>query len=112
MLKVNIGISSDHRGYAFKEYLKFQTLIGDYTIVWHDFGCFTSERCDYPPFAQKVAQAIRKHEVQWGVVLCGSGIGMAIAANRYPGIYAGIAWNSDVARKAKEDDNVNVLRIS
>lgn len=111
MVKINIAVSADHRGYIFKEYLKLQTQLGNYAIVWHDFGTFSPERTDYPPFAQDVVHAIRKGEVQLGIVLCGSGIGMAIAANRFPGIYAGVAWNPDVARKAKEDDNVNVLSI-
>lgn len=110
-MKISVGIGADHRGFAFKELLKLEVAAGDYEIVWHDFGCYSAERTDYPPIAHKVVQALQRTEISCAVLLCGSGVGMAIAANRFKHVYSGVAWNPEVARAAKEDDNVNVLSI-
>ena len=110
-MKIQVGIAADHRGFALKELLKYEVAFGDLEVTWHDVGCFSAERTDYPLFAHKIVQALQRKEISCAVVLCGSGIGMAIAANRFKHVYAGVAWNPDVARAAKEDDNVNVLSI-
>ena len=102
---MKIAIGADHHGFAGKEYIKQQ--LND--IEWVDVGTFNEERTDYPIFAQKACKALLEGEVDCAVLLCGTGIGMAIAANRFPKIYAGLAWNSEIARLSKEDDNVNVL---
>lgn len=102
-MKVSIG--SDHHGFEHKERIK---IFFD-TIDWTDVGAYSAERSDYPLFAHFVAQDIVENRSQKGILLCGTGIGMAIAANRYKGIYAGLAWNQEVARRAKEDDNVTIL---
>lgn len=102
---MKIVIGTDHKGFLAKEFLKQQ--LSD--IEWLDVGTFDEERTDYPIFAKKVAQAILDGQAQQGVLLCGTGVGMAIAANRFSGIYAGLVWNEEIARLAKEDDNVNVL---
>lgn len=109
MKEIIIAIGADHRGFAMKEYLKKECKFFDSTLTWLDVGVYSEERSDYPLFAIKVAQAVLQKNAHVGVLLCGSGVGMAIAANRFPGIYAGLAWNEDVARQAKEDDKVNVL---
>jgi len=111
MKSINIVVGTDHRGYHQKEMLREAVMIGDYFITWHDVGCFSVERTDYPIFAQKAVHAITQGECQLGVLLCGTGIGMSITANRYKGIYAGLAWSSGVAQKAREDDNCNILVI-
>lgn len=111
MKKFKIGIGTDHRGFAYKEAVKLDVALGDFDIEWHDFGTYTADRTDYPVYAQKVVRALQQKEIQCAVLLCGSGVGMAIAANRFPHIYAAVAWNVDVARAAKADDNVNVLCI-
>jgi len=110
-MKLKIGIGTDHRGFAYKEVVKLDVSWGDFAIEWHDVGAYSDERTDYPIYAHKAVQALQKKEIQYAVLLCGSGVGMAIAANRFPNIYAAVAWNSDVARAAKADDNVNVLCI-
>lgn len=102
---MKLAIGADHHGFPGKEYLKQQLT----DIEWLDVGTFNTERTDYPLFAKKVCEAILKGQAQQGILLCGTGVGMAIAANRFTGIYAGLAWNKEVARLAKEDDNVNVL---
>lgn len=104
---MNIAVGADHRGFAYKEYIK-EIMSG---ITWTDVGAFTDERSDYPIFAQKLSTLIVAGQIDGGVLLCSSGVGMAIAANRYKKIYAGVAWTVEVAQACKEDDNVNVLVI-
>lgn len=111
--RISIAIGADHRGFQHKEILKTITFVTEHQseIIWHDVGCFTPERCDYPPIAQMACNLILEHKADLGILLCGSGVGMSIAANRFRGIYAGVAWNTDVARAAREDDHINVLVI-
>ena len=108
---MNIAIGADHRGFSTKAYVKQYVVGGDDPIAWIDTGAFDEERSDYPIFAQAVCQSILQGDAQRGVLICGSGIGMAVTANRFPGIYAGVAWNEQVARHGRENDNVNVLVI-
>lgn len=111
MKKITIALGTDHRGFALKEFLKQQIIVGDYALNWLDCGAFNGARSDYPPFAQLVCENIITEQASLGVLLCGSGIGMSIAANRFDGIYAGLVWNADIARVAREDDNCNILVI-
>ena len=109
---MKIIIGSDHRGFAYKQLIQEQMRDIDLTpIEWIDVGAFDKERSDYPQFAIDVAQRIVQKQAQFGVLLCGSGVGMAIAANRFPGIYAAIAWSEEAAIMGREDDNTNVLVI-
>lgn len=108
-MELRIAIGADHRGYQLKEYLKTVPLFGNYTIEWVDVGTFAPDRTDYPIYAQKLSGLLLNQQAQSGILLCGTGTGMCIAANRFPGIYAGVAWNETVARLNREDDNCNVL---
>lgn len=100
-----ISIGADHRGYD----LKIKIIEHFKDIKWIDVGTNSKERTDYPIFAQKVCKSILEKEADFGVLLCGSGIGVGIAANRFKGIYAGVCWNAEIAKLAKADDNINVL---
>lgn len=102
---MRIAIGADHRGFQLKEFLKNELP----KIIWMDVGCFSEKTCDYPEFAHVVVQALKEKKVDYGVLLCGTGIGMSIAANRHQGIYAGLVWQEDVAQRAKEEDHVNIL---
>ncbi|MFA6527131.1 MAG: RpiB/LacA/LacB family sugar-phosphate isomerase [Candidatus Babeliales bacterium] len=105
---MKISIGADHRGYNVK-----QAIMAEFNdIDWIDVGTDSSERTDYPLFAELVCQKILTKEVEAGILICGSGIGMSIAANRHKGIYAGLCWNPEVARVAKQDDGVNVLVVA
>lgn len=104
-----IALGADHRGYKLKEYLKQQSLFGSTSVTWLDVGAVDAERSDYPVFAQDVSQAVLAGKADCGILLCGTGVGMAIAANRFKGIFAAVAWNEVIARASKEDDNSNVL---
>lgn len=104
---MKIAIGSDHRGFEQKEFIQKNLVISQ--REWIDVGCTSSARCDYPEFAQRVAQIIQNGQADMGVLLCGTGVGMSIAANRFKGIYAGLAWNETIAKLNKEHDKVNVL---
>ncbi|MEX0671767.1 MAG: RpiB/LacA/LacB family sugar-phosphate isomerase [Candidatus Babeliales bacterium] len=107
---MRIAIGADHRGYAMKLHLKQNFVMhADHVVDWIDVGCANDTYCDYPPYAIDVAELLQNKEVDRGVLICGSGVGMSIAANRYFGIYAGLVWNNDTARLARQHDNVNVL---
>lgn len=107
MSKERIVIGADHRGYALKSYL--MSVITE--IEWIDIGTYDEQSADYPIYAKKACDMIHNAElnVHKAVLLCGSGVGMAIMANRCEKIYAALAWNSAVARQSREHDNANVL---
>lgn len=107
---MRIAIGADHRGFSGKEYIKQNVVvIKSDQITWLDVGTFQADRVDYPIFARQVCEAIRGGQADCGVLLCGTGIGMAIVANRFSKIYAGVAWNREIAGASKRDDNCNVL---
>lgn len=107
---MKIAIGTDHRGFHMKLLLKEQLrTFKEQPIEWLDAGCFTAQRCDYPEFAVKVCQEVLKGTADCGVLICGSGVGMSIAANRFSGIYAALVWHEETAKLAKEHDGANVL---
>jgi ribose 5-phosphate isomerase B len=109
-MKYNIAIGADHRGFMLKEFIKSYTF-QNYEIEWLDVGTFSSERTDYPLYTVAVCHAVLEKKTELGIVLCANGVGVTIAANRFKYIYCGLAWNSQVARQAREDDNSNVLAL-
>lgn len=104
---MKISIGSDHRGYDLKSFI----IQSFKEIGWLDVGTDlgASTRVNYPMFAHKVCKNILENKSELGILICGSGIGISIAANRFKKIYAGLCWNKEVARLAKEDDNINIL---
>ena len=104
---MKIVIGADHRGYAYKEAIKNQLT----TIEWLDVGAFSNERSDYPLFAHSASKEVAAGVAQAGVLLCGSGVGMSIVANRYRDVYAALVWNTKIAQQSKEHDNANMLII-
>lgn len=105
-----IYIGADHRGYQLKEQLKTYLSGRGYKLA--DLGTDSEESVDYPLIAAKVAEAVKEDPNNRGILLCGSGVGVCIVANKFKGIRAGEAWNADVARRARTDDNINILCIS
>jgi len=104
---MKIIIGSDHRGYELKEAIKKN--FSD--IEWVDVGASNREdHVDYPVYVKKLCSQISDVATR-GVLVCGSGIGVTIHANRFPGIYAGLCWNESVAIAAREHDNINVLTL-
>lgn len=108
---MKIVIGADHRGVAYKSYLKTIGAIGNQQIEWIDVGTDTDERTDYPYFAQKLCTTVKAESIAHGILICASGVGMAVAANRYSHIYAALVWNNEIARLAVAHDNANVLVI-
>jgi len=102
-----VAIGADHRGFVQKELLKKRLS----ELEWLDVGAHNKKRSDYPVFGRAVAEAVLAGQAERGILLCGSGVGMAIVANRYRGIYAGVSWTQEVATHARRQDNVNILVI-
>jgi ribose 5-phosphate isomerase B len=107
---VRIAIGSDHRGFALKEALK--ELLAELGHEWVDFGCQTEEPVDYPDIARPVAEAVAAGEYERGILVCGSGVGMSIAADKVKGIRAALCENGFTARLARQHNDANVLCLS
>ncbi|MDX1916973.1 MAG: ribose 5-phosphate isomerase B [Rickettsiaceae bacterium] len=102
-----ISIASDHAGFSHKAYIKNKLEKTGYVIL--DHGCNSIETCDYPDYAQKLCSSILEKQSDCGILICSTGIGMSICANRFSGIKAALCCNEFMARKAREHNNANVL---
>jgi ribose 5-phosphate isomerase B len=102
-----IPVGADHAGYALKERLVSELRRLGYEPL--DLGTHSTESTDYPEYAHEVAARVEHHDAERGVLLCGTGLGMAYAANRHPGVRAAVAWSPEVARLAREHNDANVL---
>lgn len=106
-MPTKIAIASDHAGYSYKN-----AIIKKYPqIEWEDLGTDSSLACDYPDFGAKMGEAIKNGDVAHGVLICGSGIGISIAANRYPEVRAALCINTEMARLARQHNDANVLAL-
>ena len=106
---MKIAIAADHAGYEEKEQLKL--LLDELGISYADLGTGSTASVDYPDYARKVAEQVAHGEVDQGVLLCGSGTGMAIAANKVPGVRAAVGWSEEIARLAREHNDANILAL-
>ncbi|GBC88196.1 Ribose-5-phosphate isomerase B [bacterium HR13] len=104
---MKIAIGSDHAGYLLKEKIKDFLLSKGYQVV--DVGTNSTESTDYPIFAREVALAVQRGEVQQGILICGTGIGMCITANKFKGVYAALCTNEYMARVSRQHNNANIL---
>lgn len=104
-----IALGSDHGGYALKqeviEYLK------EKSIEYKDYGSYSNESCDYPVFAKKVAKSIVDKECEIGILICGTGIGISIAANKMKGIRAALCHDCFSAEATRQHNNANILAM-
>ena len=107
---MRIALGSDHRGFKLKQEINNFLVKQGYEIK--DFGSFSEETCDYPDFALPVAETVASGEYRKGILVCGSGIGMCIAANKVPGIRAALVFNEDLARMTAAHNDSNVLFLS
>lgn len=104
-----IAIGADHGGYKLKEEIK--KYLDEKEISYIDVGTYTEERTDYPIFAEKVAQKIVSKESEKGIIICRSGAGVAMVANKFKGIRAASIHNEVEAKFAKSDDDINVVTL-
>lgn len=104
-----IAIGADHGGYKLKEEIK--KYFEEKGIKYKDFGTDSEERTDYPIYAKKVAEAIQSKECEAGILVCRSGYGMTVVANKFKGIRAAAILNEESAKFAKADDDINVITL-
>lgn len=105
--KLKLAIGADHAGFEYKEILK--EFLGEHEVT--DFGTHSLDSVDYPDFAHPVASAVEKGEADFGVLVCGSGQGVAITANKHQGIRAAVTWLTDIAKLSRQHNNANVICI-
>ncbi|HHX54959.1 MAG TPA: ribose 5-phosphate isomerase B [Clostridiales bacterium] len=104
-----IGIGSDHGGYELKQ--EIMKHLKDRNIEYKDFGTNSMDSCDYPVYAKKVARAILDGECDKGILICGTGIGISITANRMKGIRAALCHDCFSAEATRSHNNANILAL-
>lgn len=104
-----IILAADHAGFKLKE--KIKNYLNDKRIKYLDLGTNSIKSADYPLFAARLAKEVLKRKDSRGILFCGSGQGMAIAANRFKGIRASVCWNARSAKETRSDNDSNVLSL-
>ncbi len=104
-----IALASDHAGFDKKQVIiKYLEEKG---IKYKDFGCYSSESCDYPDFAHAIADAIDKGEFEIGITACGSGQGISITANKHQNVRSALCWNVEIAKLARQHNDANICAL-
>jgi ribose 5-phosphate isomerase B len=106
-MSIKIAIGSDHAGFELKEQLITYLISHNNNVI--DKGCFSLDRADYPDYGHAVANAVINNEVDLGVLMCGSGNGINMSANKHKGIRAALCWNSEIASLARQHNDANIL---
>lgn len=106
---MKLAIGSDHGGFELKDYIK--EYLDKKGIEYIDYGTDSDESVDYPDFGHKIAEAIKNGECERGIVVCGTGIGISIAANKVPGIRCALCSDTYSARMSREHNNANILAL-
>lgn len=104
---MKISIGSDHAGYAYKEEIKKYLTKKGHQV--EDTGTFSTDSCDYPIFGRAAAEKVANKEVDFGIVVCSSGEGIMMTANKVKGVRCGLAYNDDVARLIRQHNNANMI---
>lgn len=104
-----IAIASDHAGYELKQQLL--SFFGNSNIKWKDFGAHSEMSADYPDYVHPLAKALKEGEFPMGIVICGSGNGVNITANKYAHIRSALCWIPEIASLARKHNNANVLAL-
>ena len=107
--ELTIALASDHAGFALKNQVRL--FLEDNGAKVHDFGCFSDESCDYPDYAHPLAEAIEKGEYEFGIVICSTGNGICMTANKHQGVRAALCWEKRLAQLARQHNNANVLGL-
>ena len=104
---MKIAVGADHAGFGLKQ--EVVEFLKEKGYDYHDFGTMNAQRVDYPDLAEAVSEAVVRGEYDIGILVCGSGVGMSIAANKVPGIRAALCFNSFMARMTRDHNDSNVL---
>lgn len=102
-----IALGCDHGGYTLKEFLKIKLAESGYSV--RDFGTYSAESMDYPNVAHPVASAVNNGQFPMALLICGSGNGVCMTANKYAGIRAALCWNTELAKLARLHNDANIL---
>jgi len=105
---MKILIASDHAGYELKEYIK--TFFKD-RFTWKDFGTFCKESVDYPDFIHPLAEEIENDPNKKGIIICGSGNGVCMTANRHSNVRAALCWKEEIAFLSRQHNDANILAL-
>jgi ribose 5-phosphate isomerase B len=106
---MKIAIGCDHAAFKLKEALKPYLESKGYEIK--DFGCYSEERADYPDFAHPVASGVEKGEFDYGLLMCGSGNGINMTANKHKGIRSALCWSAEIAELSRQHNDANILTL-
>jgi ribose 5-phosphate isomerase B len=106
---MNIAIGADHAGFEAKK--KVIAFLKDNQISFKDFGTYSNDSVDYPDFAHPVANAVEKKEFDLGILICGSGQGVNMTANKHQGIRSALCWSKEIATLSRQHNDANVLAI-
>ena|ERR1700741_712669 len=109
MKTYKVAIGSDHAGFDYKSQIILYLKNKNFTII--DKGCYDAEKADYPDYAHEVAASILNKDVDFGILLCGSGNGISITANKHKGIRSAICWKPEIAEMARKHNNANILTL-
>jgi ribose 5-phosphate isomerase B len=109
MLAKKIAIGADHAGYQLKEYLKKYLINNGCEVV--DLGCHSEHSIDYPDFGHPVAEIVENDENTIGILICGSGNGINMTANKHQGIRSALCWTPEIASLARQHNNANVIAL-
>lgn len=104
-----IPIASDHAGFELKEKIKSYLLEKGENV--EDFGCYSSESVDYPDFIHPLANSINNGEYNFGFIMCGTGNGVSMVANKYPNVRCALCWQEEIASLAKQHNNANIIAL-
>lgn len=104
-----IPIGADHAGFQLKETLKKHLISKGYEV--NDFGCYSEESIDYPDFAHPVAEMVEQNKGMLGILICGSGNGISMSANKHQGIRSALCWKTEVAELARLHNDANILTL-
>ncbi len=107
--ELHVALASDHAGYNLKQtVIRFLT---ESDAQVHDFGCYSTDSCDYPDFAHPCAAAVENGEYDYGIVICSTGNGICMTANKHQHIRAALCWETRLAELARQHNNANILGL-
>jgi len=106
---MKIAIGADHAGFEYKQ--KIVQHLTDKGLEVQDYGTFSTDAVDFPDYAHPTAEAVEKGNADFGILICGSGQGVNITANKHQGVRSAVCWNTDIARLTRQHNNSNIIAL-